>query len=166
MTTYLGRCHCGALSFEYTTAIPPAEWSVRACQCSFCRAHAALSTSDPRGEVRFHAAAADRVARYRFGLRSADFLVCRECGVYVGAITTIGKRTLEARTLEERTREERTLEERTLAVLNVNALATIPQALPAPRPMSYDGETNEERARRRGERWTPARLEVGGAQSP
>jgi hypothetical protein len=48
-TEYLARCHCGALTARYLTAVPIDAWSVRACQCSFCRAHAVLSTSDSAG---------------------------------------------------------------------------------------------------------------------
>ena len=50
---YLARCHCGAFSARYRSALAPAAWSVRACQCSFCRAHGALTTSDPAGSLEF-----------------------------------------------------------------------------------------------------------------
>jgi hypothetical protein len=136
MATYLGQCHCGAIGFTYSTDVAPAQWSVRACQCGFCRAHGALSTSDPRGSIRFHAARPDSLSRYRFGLQTADFLLCRECGSYVGALTTA--------------------DDRTFGIVNVNALSQLPADLPAPQPMTYDGENVEQRARRRGERWSPA----------
>ena len=141
MPTYDGSCHCGGIGFRYSTSTKPAEWSVRACQCSFCRAHAALSTSDPRGSIRFEAARPESLTRYRFGLRTADFLICRECGVYVGAVMTSG--------------------DRTFGIINVNALEPTPVDLPAPRAMDYDGEDVERRARRREERWSPAQLVLG-----
>jgi hypothetical protein len=137
MSTWSGRCHCGAIGFTYTTATPPAQWSVRACQCTFCRAHGALSTSDPRGGIRFHASSTESLTRYRFGLRTADFLLCARCGVYIGAVMALG--------------------DRSIGIVNVNALAPAPEALAAPVPMTYDGEREEERARRRTERWSPAR---------
>ena len=88
-----GRCHCGALGFVLTSTTPPAEWQIRACQCAFCRAHAALSLSDPRGSLRFVHADPSRLQRYQFALRTADFLLCRECGVYIAAVTREACRT-------------------------------------------------------------------------
>src|SRR5579864_4525098 len=82
---YLARCHCGALAARYETALPVERWSVRACQCSFCRAHDALSVSDPAGRLEFRAAQPERLQRYRFGSGITEFLICRACGVYIGA---------------------------------------------------------------------------------
>jgi hypothetical protein len=137
MGTYQGQCHCGAIGFTFSTEVPPSEWSVRACQCTFCRGHGALSTSDPEGSIRFHAARPDRVVRYRFGLRTADFLLCRDCGVYVGALMTEG--------------------DRSFGIVNINALSPLPAYLPSPRSMTYDGETIDQRVRRREQRWSPAK---------
>jgi hypothetical protein len=132
---YLGRCHCGALSVRYRTALPVEAWSVRADQCSFCRAHAALSTSDPAGSLAFAANDAVLLQRYRFGLRTADFLICRCCGVYVGAVFASA--------------------ERRFGVFNIRVLRPMPEGLPAAVPVSYEGETAPERAARRAVRWTP-----------
>jgi hypothetical protein len=82
---FKGSCHCGALGFSFQTALPVAKWSVRACQCRFCRAHGALTTSDPGGRLMFDIRDVDLLERYRFGLKTADFLLCKRCGVYVGA---------------------------------------------------------------------------------
>ena len=136
MTTYQGRCHCGAVGFEFATEVDPAAWSVRACQCSFCRAHGALSTSDPRGHIRFRASSPAHQTRYRFGLRTADFLICTRCGVYVGALTEIGGRVY--------------------GIVNIRALDPIPADVSEPRAMTYEGETAGARAERRAERWSPA----------
>ena len=81
---YLAHCHCGNLSARYRTAVAPAAWSVRACQCSFCRSHGLLATSDPAGEMEFRSTDSERVQRYRFGGRTAEVMLCRECGVVVG----------------------------------------------------------------------------------
>src|SRR5262245_54009530 len=81
-----GSCHCGNLRVELETKLAPAEFQVRADQCSFCRRHAALSITDPQGHVSFRVADERALSRYRFGLRTADFLICTRCGVYVGAI--------------------------------------------------------------------------------
>ena len=135
MSAWLGACHCGAVAFEYRTARPPDEWSVRACQCSFCLKHGACYTSDPAGSVRFAHEDAAAVARYRFGQETADFIFCGRCGGYLGAVTEEGGQAL--------------------MVLNLRALDPQPEGLPAAEPMSYEGETRGDRATRRASRWTP-----------
>src|SRR5882672_2784603 len=133
--SYAGTCHCGAVGFSFRTRLPPGEWSVRACQCSFCRAHSALTTSDPSGSIEFLEPRSGTLARYRFGQRTADFLICRNCGVYLGAVidSPSGR----------------------FGIINVNALRLIPSALPVPKSMDYDSETSEQRIARRQQRWSP-----------
>ena len=132
---YDGSCHCGALGFTYRTALPGERWSIRACQCSFCRLHDALSTSDPTGALDFAVREPELLQRYRFGGRTADFLLCRRCGVYIGA--------------------QMTADGHGLGIVNVHALRQPPSGLPQPLAMSYDGETATERRERRLQRWTP-----------
>jgi hypothetical protein len=111
---------------------------VRACQCGFCRTHAALSVTDPRGRLTFRVVHAEALVRYRFGLKLADFLICARCGAYVGALMedSVGA----------------------YGVLNINVLAEREQ-FGAPVRMHYDDETVAARLQRRRERWTPAQLE-------
>lgn len=135
MSAWAGRCHCGALGFEYRTERPVGEWPVRACQCSFCLMHGGVYTSDPAGSLRFTHADATAVTRYRFGHKTADFLFCRRCGGYLGATT-----------------EE---DGKPLMVVNLRAFDPQPEGLPAAQPMSYEGETTGERSTRRAARWTP-----------
>jgi hypothetical protein len=132
---YRGQCHCGAVGFEYRTAVPPEAWPVRACQCSFCLKHGGVYTSDPAGSVRFSQADATLLSRYRFGQKTADFLFCGRCGGYLGAVT-----------------EE---DGHKLAVLCIRAFDPQPAGLPEPQPMSYEGETTGDRNTRRAARWTP-----------
>jgi hypothetical protein len=134
---YRGSCHCGAIGFSYRTSVAPNEWSVRACQCSYCRAHDALSTSDPDGELDFTAALPDLLQRYRFGLGTADFLLCRCCGVYIGAAVESDFGIF--------------------GIINTHTLADPPVNLATAAPISYDAENTEGRVSRRGERWTPVR---------
>jgi len=135
MGVHRGHCHCGALAFEFDTALEPSAWPVRACQCSFCRAHGAVYTSDPAGSIRFTHREPELISRYRFGHQTADFIFCGRCGGYLGAI------------MEE--------DGRTLAVININAMDPRPGDLPAAQEMSYDGEVSDERNSRRAARWTP-----------
>lgn len=108
---------------------------MRACQCAFCRAHDALSTSDPRGRIAFSAADSSLLQRYRFALRTADFLLCRNCGVYIGAVieTDSGR----------------------YGIINTHSLTPVPENVVAIAPISYDGEDTRGRVTRREARWTP-----------
>jgi hypothetical protein len=135
MRTFDGSCHCGAIGFAFSTALPVVQWSVRACQCRFCRAHGAVTTSDPSGRLAFRVHQRDSVQRYRFGLKTADFLVCGRCGVYVGAqIETVRG---------------------AFGIINTLALTPHPTELPAALAADYDAEGPSERLGRREQRWTP-----------
>ena len=133
--TYTGSCHCGSIGYDYFTAIPPAEWSIRACQCAFCRAHDALSTSDRRGRIAFSARDPTLLQRYRFALRTADFLLCRNCGVYIGAVIETGSGCF--------------------GIVNTHSLTPLPENIAGVAPISYDSEDTSGRVSRREERWTP-----------
>ena len=132
---YEGKCHCGAIGFRYATNVAPDEWSIRACQCRFCLTHDALSTSDPAGSIAFVCKNLKQLQRYRFGLKTADFLLCTNCGIYIGAIieTDTGR----------------------FGIVNTHALAPLPGNIAAVAPISYDGEDTAGRISRREERWTP-----------
>lgn len=91
--------------------------------------------SDPEGSAVLTLGADTR--RYRFGTGTTDFLFCGRCGVYVGAIAE--------------------LDGRTYATLNLNAFDD-PRLDLAATPVSYEGETAEQKAERRRRKWTPARL--------
>jgi hypothetical protein len=127
---YAGGCHCGAISFAFTSAKPLAP---RACQCGFCRKRGARTLSDPAGSVSFRFAGPAPVA-YRFASRSAGYVVCPGCGVYVAAVAE--------------------LDDGAYATLNLDAFDE-PHLELAGEPVSYEGETVAGKAARRRERWTP-----------
>jgi hypothetical protein len=129
-----GGCHCGAIAFEYRPTQPPAGWAVRACQCRFCRAHGARTTSDPEGAIAFRVDDESQLRKYRFGSRTADFYVCRSCGVYVAAVLTTPRGRF--------------------ATVNINTLRDV-VAMPDAAPVSYDAESAEAKQARREQRWTP-----------
>jgi hypothetical protein len=132
---YLGACHCEAIGFAYETAVAPEAWLLRACMCRFCRTHGAVTTSDVHGALELVCRDAELLARYRFALHTADFWLCRGCGVYLGAATIDGRS----------------------GIINTNALLDRAVPLSVPYPMSYDGETSAARTARRQQRWTPVR---------
>lgn len=108
---------------------------MRACQCRFCRMHDALSTSDPAGRLTFTHDNPDQLQRYRFALQTADFLLCRRCGVYIGAVIDVGGVSY--------------------GIINTHALDTTPPDIAAAGAASYDDEGVDGRVSRRAQRWTP-----------
>ena len=141
MAELKGGCHCGNISLQYTTDMAPEDTVPRACQCGFCRKHNTSAVSDPEGEAVITVRDGSSLSRYQFGLKAADFLICRECGVYVAAFMSDpddvhGFATLMSVALDDRAR------------------------FPPPQPAVYEGEDEAGRRQRRRERWTPARLEV------
>ena len=87
----------------------------------------------------------DQIRRYRFGLRTADYLLCADCGTYIGAVQEDG--------------------ERLISVINVGGL-DVPEfrGINAD-PVSYDGEAVPDRLTRRRTYWMPAALVFGGAEA-
>jgi hypothetical protein len=85
MNTYDGGCHCGNLRVSFTTTLTPAQMEPRSCQCSFCIKHATGAVSDPAGSLTFVIKDPDQTHLYRLGSGITDFVICRTCGVYVGA---------------------------------------------------------------------------------
>jgi hypothetical protein len=134
-----GACHCGAIRVRFQSTLPLAQIQVRACQCSFCRTHGALSVSDPQGRLIFEVADPKALLRYRFGLKLSDFLVCARCGVYLGVYMDDPGGAL--------------------GVLNLNVLKERDR-FPVPTAMDYEGESVSDRLQRRRARWTPAQLEL------
>jgi hypothetical protein len=132
--SYPGACHCRNIEIRLDSDKTPLELGLRNDGCSFCSKHHALYTSDPSGEIHIAVAQADLLERYRFGTKTADFLLCKSCGVFVAAL----------------------LAEPPLAVVNVNVLEARADFLANPvRAADLDGETLEQRLQRRKAKWTP-----------
>ena len=130
-----GGCHCGAIRISYSSALPAAEHVLRACQCSFCRKHNSLAISDPEGSAEIAIADEAKVSRYRFGLGTADFILCRDCGVYVAVVVTEGEKSWSATI--------------------VNALDDRAAFNGPVEPVDFSSEDKESRLQRRRTRWTP-----------
>jgi hypothetical protein len=136
MMDHLGGCHCGNIHVRLRLSKPPQGTPLRACACAFCRAHQTRTVADPAGLFELSADDWSLVEKYRFGSRTADYIVCRRCGVYVAAVceTSAGLR----------------------AVVNINCLVDRPSFSQVPDVTDYEGETVEERLSRRATRWMPA----------
>ena len=134
MHVYSGGCHCGNLTVRFETRRSPEELGVRRDTCSFCQKHQVRSTSDPAGTLHVAAADPSLVERYRFGTRTADFLICRRCGVYVAAV----------------------MPDALIGVVNASVFHEHAAFLALPLKVAdLDGETLDERLARRKSRWTP-----------
>jgi hypothetical protein len=139
MTSRLhGACHCGALLVELETSVDPTALPLRACQCSFCRRHGGITTSDPAGRLVVMVRAPESLQRYRFALGITDFLLCRACGVYVAATMASDGRAL--------------------GVLNVNVLDEREAFARKAEPMNYGAETVGSRSDRRAKIWMPVEI--------
>jgi hypothetical protein len=140
--TYQGQCHCGAIRVRLELTRPAGEIDVRACQCSFCTRHGAMTVSDADGRAVFEIDR-DRLASYQFATRGGTVLLCRVCGVYAGMALEVDGNTW--------------------SIANVRGLA-IPEFKGAkPRPVVYDEETREARIARRKRMWTPTEIRQRGA---
>lgn len=131
---YSGSCHCGGVVAEYRTDAPV---QLRQDGCSFCSTRGVKSASDPGGVLKLRSER--KLVRYRFGHRTADFLICPTCGTYV------------ATSMDN--------EGGPIGVLNVVGM-NVPKLRDLPASLaSLEGETAEERMARRRARWTPMTLQ-------
>jgi hypothetical protein len=130
-----GACHCGDVAVHLVTpGYNEDTLPLRECQCRFCRTHGARTTSDPQGRLTI-TARQGALHRYRFGLKTAEFLSCARCASYVGA--TIG----EGADMR--------------ATLNANLLHYPHVERREAEKTHYTGETAEMRMARRRAMWTP-----------
>ena len=135
-TTIQGACHCGNLSFELRTEQKAEDIVARACDCGFCRMHATRNWSDPAGEARICVGSPADLSRYTFGHGAIEFLVCRQCGGYAGAVLRDAEGTWS--TLN----------------LRLTAYRDVPE-----QAASYGAQSAEERTARRKRIWTPTVVE-------
>jgi hypothetical protein len=142
MYTYSGACHCGAIEVELNLTKPAAAIPVRACQCSFCRRRGTRTVADAAGLATIRASSSIDLERYRFGLSTADYLICKRCGIYVAAVQH------DARQL--------------MSVVNVAGLDVPAFRDRAGEAVSYEGETVPQRLARRRTYWMPTVLEIAG----
>lgn len=128
-----GSCHCGNVSFELSWEPDPAEIPARACACSFCLKHGGVWTSTPAGSLRVRVENPALVEKYAFGTRTADFHLCRRCGV-VPFVTS-------------------DIDGRVYAVVSVNAFDNVDRSKLRVMPMSFEGEETASRLERRKRNW-------------
>jgi hypothetical protein len=86
MPRLAGGCHCGNITVRVELEHAPDACAPRACDCEFCRKHGAAWVSDPRGSLSILIRDERDASRYAQGDRLAEMLLCRNCGVLVGAL--------------------------------------------------------------------------------
>jgi hypothetical protein len=128
-----GSCHCGNLTYTLDWAPDPTEIPARACTCTFCSKHGGVWTSCPAGRLRVSVKDPAQVARYAFGTETADFHVCRQCGVVPLVSSHIDGRDY--------------------AVVNVNTFDNVDPALLRHASANLDGESVDDRLARRQRNW-------------
>lgn len=135
---YHGACHCGAVRAVYETEAPV---RLRHDGCSFCASRGVKSASDPNGKLAVTSTV--KLTRYRFGQKSADFLLCPTCGAYVATYMESPSGPV--------------------GVINVVGLAIPELKDELVTTASLDGESEAERIARRLSRWTPMQLTEAAA---
>jgi hypothetical protein len=144
MQTIKGGCHCGNIRFVLEWPLDDHQLSVRACSCSFCRAHVAEYVSHRDARLAVTVDDGSRVSKYRFATETADFLVCSRCGVVPLVLSSI--------------------EGRLYAVVNVNACADLAAFRLTTTITDFDGEDPSARLRRRQQSWIPE-VEIRGLEA-
>jgi hypothetical protein len=81
-----GGCYCGNIRVIASFSQDLGAFNPRACDCDFCRKHGAAYVSDPLGSLRIQIRNELEATRFRQGSNTAEMLLCRTCGVMVGAL--------------------------------------------------------------------------------
>lgn len=77
LTLRKGRCHCGAVAFEFRSEVSTAT----ICNCSYCQRKAALHHRVAADHFTL-TSGIDRLAVYRFGTMRASHYFCANCGIH------------------------------------------------------------------------------------
>jgi hypothetical protein len=132
MSLFEGSCHCGNLA--YCLESPSGDLALRACDCTFCYQHGTVGAAPTDGRLIIEVKHPDRLQRYRFATRTADVLLCADCGVSIGIVAEIDGRLY--------------------AVVNARSLkgVLLPDSLPR---LNLEAEGLAARQDRRRRRWIP-----------
>ena len=138
--TIKSTCHCGNLTAALNTEKEPQDMWLRACQCDFCRSHNMRSLSDADGRLEISVQDKSQFNRYHFGLNMVDFLICKLCGNYIGAVQQVDGELF--------------------GIINANLTENRGERFGEAEHRFYEEETGQERSARRKAVWTPATLKI------
>jgi len=130
-----GGCHCGTIRYDLTWPLPGPGIPARACSCEFCTKHRGTYTSHPEAKLEAVIADESMLSAYSFATGTAEFSVCRRCGV-VPFVTS-------------------RIDGRLYAVVNVNTFENGGPLALTETVSDFDGESVEERLARRAGTWIP-----------
>lgn len=130
-----GRCHCGNIHYELAWPADAFPITLRECSCSFCQKHGGNYTSHPKSKLVVHVKAKEKLSRYQFGHKTADFMLCGTCGVLMFAICP--------------------MDGNEYAVINANNFENLAPEDLIQSVTNFDLETIDVRLARRKENWTP-----------
>ena len=128
-----GSCHCHNIRFVLQWPGSVADIPVRQCGCTFCQKHAGSWTSNPDASLEVVIANPSNTSRYQFGTKSADFLVCSQCGVVPVVLSEIDNQTY--------------------SVVNIKTFDNIDTAQLKCTATDFDGEDIGNRLERRKRNW-------------
>ncbi len=126
-----GGCHCRNITYTDDWPEPTGPQAARICTCSFCTKHNIRYVSHPEAALALQLRDPERINHYRFATGTAQFLICEECGV-MPVILGDQNGGLQA-------------------VVNANTLEDF--EMPEAGPVSYDGESLDQRLHRRKKNW-------------
>ncbi|RUL76008.1 hypothetical protein EKH80_09815 [Dyella choica] len=128
-----GSCHCGNIAYSLDWAPDPKEIPARACTCTFCTKHGGVWTAYPAGCLKIRVKDPAQVSRYAFGTETADFHICKRCGV-VPLVTS-------------------SIDGQDYAVVNVNTFENVDASMLQRSSSNLDGENTGDRLARRKRNW-------------
>ncbi len=128
-----GSCHCGNIHFTLNWLPAPTEIPARACGCSVCSKRGGVWTASPTAALEVRISEPAQVTPYSFGTHTAQFHVCQRCGV-VPVVTSL-------------------IADQLYAVVSVNAMDDVDQALLRFSPANFDEESAAQRLARRARNW-------------
>jgi hypothetical protein len=127
-----GSCHCGNVEFTLVTNKDVDGFVPRRCSCSMCRRHGASYISDPNARLELRYRDGSQLSLYRFGHRTAQWVICSRCGVLTAVLCEI--------------------EGQLRAVVRVQSM--LEHSFPQPEiATNFDSESVEERLERRAKTW-------------
>jgi len=138
--TIKGSCHCGNIKFKLHTNVEENDLPLRSCVCTFCLKQNGVYTSLADSELVFSVQDSNKVNRYQFGHKTADFFVCRTCGIVPIILSKI--------------------DERLYGIVNICASENSDINKTNHQRKDFDGESEGNRLERRKKFWIPNVLEV------
>ena len=135
LTRIKGSCHCQNISYDLLWPERASEIPVRNCGCTFCKKHGGAWTSHRGSKMKAKILDVSSVSKYRFGTKTAEFYICRACGVAPFVTSEI--------------------DEHQYAVVNVNTFGNIDATSFINTSTNFDGEAKDDRLERRRRNWIP-----------